>query len=237
MRGEAARLRYSAAMPVERVPPVLDLLFKSHPWHGIDIGPDAPRRVTVYLEIVPTDTVKYELDKVSGILKVDRPQLFSNVCPSPYGLLPRTLCAERVADLAEKRSGRGGLVGDGDPLDVLVLTEKDLTHGNILVQAIPVGGLGLLDGEEADDKIVAVLAGDAVYGGLEDISHLPDRLLNRLKHYFLTYKTAPGDPRPACELTGVYGRDEAFEVIRRSQADYQARYGALRHAMAEPARS
>jgi len=219
-------------MPDSRVPAAPPLPFRSHPWHGIDIGPDAPRKVTVYIEIVPTDTVKYELDKVSGILKVDRPQLFSNVCPSPYGLLPRTLCAEKVAAFAEESSGRGGLVGDGDPLDVLVLTEKDLTHGNILVQAIPIGGLGLLDGNEADDKIVAVLAGDAVYGRLEDIQHLPGLLVDRLKHYFLTYKQAPEDPRPACELTRVYGRDEAFEVIRRSREDYQEHYGSLLAAAA-----
>jgi len=219
-------------VPDPTVRQALDLLSKSHPWHGVPIGPEAPRRVTVYVEIVPTDTVKYELDKESGILKVDRPQLFSNVCPSPYGLLPRTLCDREVAAFAEERSGRHGITGDGDPLDVLVLTEKVLTHGNILVQALPIGGLGLIDGNEADDKIVAVLAGDAVYAGVDDLSRLPRLLVDRLKHYFLTYKQAPEDPRPACELTRVYGRDEAFEVIRRSQADYEARFGAFHVALA-----
>lgn len=215
--------------------PTLDLLSRAHPWHGVAVGPDAPRRLTVYVEIVPTDTVKFELDKDSGILKVDRPQLFSNVCPSPYGLVPRTLCAEQVAAFAEERSGRRGIKGDEDPLDVLVLTEKVLTHGNILVQALPIGGPGLIDGDEADDKIVAVMAGDAVYAGVEDISRLPRLLIDRLKHYFLTYKQAPEDPRPACELTRVYGREEAFEVIRRSQADYETRFGALHRAL-EPDR-
>ena len=147
--------------------PALDLLFKSHPWHGVAIGPDAPRRVTVFVEIVPSDTVKYELDKDSGLLKVDRPQLYSNVCPSPYGFVPRTLCGPEVARLAEERTGRRGLVGDDDPLDILVLTEKDFAHGNLLVQALPIGGLGMLDGNEVDDKIVAVMAKDAVYGGVE----------------------------------------------------------------------
>jgi inorganic pyrophosphatase len=218
----------------ETVRQALDLLSKSHPWHGVELGLEAPARVTVYVEIVPTDTVKYELDKASGILKVDRPQLFSNVCPSPYGLMPRTLCAQAVAAFAEERSGRQGLAGDDDPLDVLVLTEKALTHGNILVQAIPIGGLGLLDGNQADDKIVAVLAGDAVYGSVEDISHIPALLVDRLKHYFLTYKQAPEAPRPACELTRVYGREEAFEVIRRSQADYTDRFGAFHRALESP---
>jgi inorganic pyrophosphatase len=225
-------LRYSAAVSDETTRQALDLLSKSHPWHGVDLGPEAPARVTVYVEIVPTDTVKYELDKESGILKVDRPQLFSNVCPSPYGLMPRTLCARQVAALAEERSGRQGLTGDGDPLDVLVLTEKDLTHGNILVQALPIGGLGLLDGNEADDKVVAVLSGDAVYGSVKDISHLPTRLVDRLKHYFLTYKQAPEDPRPACVLTRVYGKEEAFEVIRRSRTDYDERFGLFHRALA-----
>jgi len=203
----------------------LDLFFNSHPWHGVAIGADAPRQVTVYVEIVPSDTVKYELDKDTGLLKVDRPQLYSNVCPSPYGFVPRTLCGAAVAALAEERTGRKGLVGDDDPLDILVLTEKDFTHGNILVQALPIGGLGMLDGAEADDKIVAVMVKDAVYGGVQDIGQLPGLLVDRLKHYFLTYKQAPEDAHPACQLTRVYGRDEAFEVIRRSQQDYMARFG------------
>jgi inorganic pyrophosphatase len=206
--------------------PALDLLFKSHPWHGVAIGNDAPQRVTVFIEIVPSDTVKYELDKDSGLLKVDRPQLYSNVCPSPYGFVPQTLCAHEVARLAEERTGRRGLVGDDDPLDILVLTEKDFTHGNILVQAVPIGGLGMLDGNEVDDKIVAVMAKDAVYGGVDDIGRLPGLLVDRLTHYFLTYKQAPTDAQPACELLRVYGRDEAHEVIRRSRLDYSARFAA-----------
>jgi len=203
--------------------PALGLLFKSHPWHGVAIGPEAPRRVTVFIEIVPSDTVKYELDKDTGLLKVDRPQLYSNVCPAPYGFVPRTLCASAVAALAEERTGRRGLRGDDDPLDILVLTEKDFTHGNILMQALPIGGLGMLDGNEVDDKIVAVMVKDAVYGGVDDIGRLPNLLVDRLKHYFLTYKQAPADSQPACELLRVYGHDEACEVIRRSQADYRER--------------
>jgi len=212
-------------MPPQPAFSALDLVFASHPWHGVAIGPEAPQQVTVYVEIVPTDTVKYELDKSSGLLKVDRPQLYSNVCPSPYGLVPRTLCATHVAALAEERSGRRGLVGDDDPLDILVLTEKDFTQGNILVRASPIGGLGMLDGHEVDDKIVAVMVKDAVYGGLTDIGQLPSLLIDRLKHYFLTYKQAPNASSPACELLRVYGRDEAYEVIRRSQQDYQERFG------------
>ena len=180
------------------------------------------------MEIVPTDTVKFELDKDSGILKVDRPQLFSNVCPSPYGLVPRTLCADEVASFAEERSGRKGIQGDQDPLDVLVLTEKVLTHGNILVQAIPIGGLGLIDDNEADDKIIAVMRGDAIYGHMRDMHECPPALIDRLKHYFLTYKDAPGARKRVTEITHVYGREEAHEVIERSQRDYEAKYADLK---------
>jgi len=199
----------------------LGALFKAHPWHGVPIGPDAPRKVTVFVEMVPTDTVKYELDKSTGLLTIDRPQKYSNVPPSLYGFVPQTLCAEESARYCEEQTGRRGLVGDLDPLDVCVLTEKEIFHGNILVQAIPVGGLRMLDGDEVDDKIVAVLEGDAVYGGLREIYECAPLLVDRLRHYFLTYKQGPDEAHPACEITHVYGREEAHEVIRRGRADYE----------------
>ena len=76
---------------------MMGILFKAHPWHGIDIGENAPEMLTAFIEITPTDTIKYELDKDSGFLRVDRPQRFSNVVPSLYGFIPRTYCATRVA--------------------------------------------------------------------------------------------------------------------------------------------
>ncbi len=194
--------------------------FRAHPWHGVDLGPRAPQVVTAYIEIVPTDTVKYESDKVTGLLKVDRPQRFSNVCPSLYGFLPRTLCADRVGRFCAERTGRPDIVGDGDPMDVCVLTEKSIGHGDLLVQAIPIGGLRMLDAQEADDKIIAVMADDALYGQLTDISQCPDAVVERLKHYFLTYKHVPDSGEHHVEITHVYGRDEAYEAIRRSQEDY-----------------
>ena len=199
--------------------------FTAHPWHGIPLGDRAPETVTAFIEIVPTDTVKYELDKASGYLKVDRPQQFSNICPSLYGILPRTLCAEAVGARCARALGRATMAGDDDPLDVCVLTEKYITHGNLLVPAIPIGGLRIVDGEQADDKIVAVLQGDLVYGTWTDIRDCPPAVIERLQHYFLTYKAAP-ESRGPIELAGVYGRDEAHAVIRASQADYLARFGA-----------
>lgn len=206
---------------------VSDQLFRSHPWHGVSIGAEAPGVVPSYVEIVPTDTVKYELDKAAGILRVDRPQMYSNVCPCLYGFIPQTLCAERVAAFCEERTGRAGIVGDGDPMDICVLTEKAVSHGDILVRAIPIGGLRMLDGDEADDKLIAVLQGDLVYGGLREVSECPAALVDRLRHYFLTYKQAPGGAKHPVEITHVYGREEAHELIRRSHADYRAHFPEL----------
>jgi inorganic pyrophosphatase len=206
---------------------LLKLLFKSHPWHGVQIGKDAPDVVTAYIEVVPTDTVKYELDKITGHLKVDRPQRFSNICPSLYGLIPQTFCGEQVAEYSAQRTSRAGIVGDGDPLDICVLSEKTISHGDILLRAIPIGGLRMLDGSEADDKIVAVMESDGVYGGWRDIADLPRPLVERLLHYFLTYKDAPGSTKKRCEITDVYGREEAHEVIRRSQSDYLSRFADI----------
>jgi inorganic pyrophosphatase len=205
----------------------LGMLSQSHPWHGVPIGAEAPQVVNVYVEIVPTDTVKYELDKFSGLLKVDRPQKYSNVSPTLYGLIPQTLCGERVAEMCRLRTGRTGVVGDADPMDICVLTEKQIANGNILVHAVPIGGLRMLDGDEADDKIVAVLQGDAVYGGYEDIDDCPALMIDRLRHYFLTYKQAPDRLSPACEITHVYGREEAKDLIRRSHEDYLARFAGI----------
>ena len=209
---------------------ILDIISrvgKSHPWHGVPIGQDAPRVVTAYIEIVPDDTVKYELDKLTGHLRVDRPQRYSNVCPSLYGLVPRTYCGERVAQRCMDRTGRPGVMGDGDPLDICILSEKNITHGDVFLEARPIGGLRMIDGQEADDKIVAVLKGDALYEYFQDIGECPQGLIDRLQHYFLTYKDTPGAVQRQCEIVEVYGRDEAHEVIRFSQEDYHAQYPSL----------
>ena len=211
-------------------------LFRAHPWHGVAIGERAPEIVTTYIEILPTDTVKYEIDKVSGYLKVDRPQKYSNVCPTLYGLIPQTLCAELVAERCMERTGRSGIVGDGDALDICVLTEKQISHGDILLQAIPIGGFRMIDGNEADDKIIAVLQIDAIYGSWTDLKSVPANVIERLRHYFLTYKDAPGSAEPRTEITHIYGRAEAHEVIRRSQADYRAHFGSLESLLAAGAR-
>ena len=215
-------------MSVRTVPEVsrlLGLLFKAHPWHGVPVGQDAPSIVTSYIEIVPTDTVKYEIDKPTGILKIDRPQRYSNICPTLYGFIPRTLCAGRVGQYCADKTGRTGIVGDGDPLDICVVTEKVIPRGDILLQAIPIGGLRMIDGKQADDKIIAVMRDDAVYGNWQTISHCPTTLVERLRHYFLTYKDAPDAAERRVEVTHVYDQHDAHEVIRRSLLDYRDEFG------------
>ena len=212
---------------------LLGLLFQAHPWHGVSVGREAPKVVTAYVEIVPTDTVKYEIDKASGHLKVDRPQQFSNVCPTLYGFIPQTFCGERVAALSQEKTRLPTVEGDGDPMDVCILAEKSFSHGDFLLQAVPVGGLRLIDRNQADDKIIAVLKGDAAFGHWREISDVPEALVERLKHYFLTYKRPPEAARSAIEITHVYGADEARDAIERSREDYRSRFPGLEDRLLE----
>lgn len=205
---------------------LMGLRYKSHPWHGVEIGDNTPHVVTSFIEMVPTDTVKYEVDKVSGYLKLDRPQKYSNVVPALYGFIPQTFSGEQVAEFSKQKTGRKEIQGDCDPIDICILTEKTITHGDILVQAIPIGGFRMIDGNEADDKIIAVLKGDAVYGNYTDLSDCPLVVVERLKHYFLTYKDLPGRTRDV-EITHTFGIEEAHEVIERSIEDYRKRFENL----------
>src|SRR5919107_272616 len=204
---------------------LLSLLFQAHPWHGVTAGDTAPEEVRAYVEIVPTDGVKYELDKPSGHLRVDRPQRFSSLCPTPYGFIPQTYCGDTVGQLCAERTGRASVRGDGDPLDICVRTERPASHGDFFLRALPIGGLRMIDGNEADDKIVAVLVDDVTFGDLRDIAEAPQGLIDRLRHYFLSYKQLPGEAPRRVEIPHVYDRNEAMEVIERSVRDYRARFG------------
>jgi inorganic pyrophosphatase len=201
------------------------ILFQAHPWHGVQPGDPAGGRVNTYIEIVPTDVVKYELDKSSGHLRLDRPQRFSSLCPTPYGFIPQTYCGDLVGELCSARTGVANIKGDGDPMDICVLTEKTMAHGNFFVNARPIGGLRMIDGVEADDKIIAVLESDLVYGEMQDISEVPRGLIDRLKHYFLTYKQLPSEAPRRVEIAEVYDRTEAVLAIRRSISDYRTKFG------------
>lgn len=193
---------------------------KAHPWHGIPIGDNAPEEVTVFIEIVPRDTVKYEVDKETGYLKIDRPQQYSNVVPANYGFIPRTYCGERIAELGRSKSSVTISGGDRDPLDILVLSEHHIPRGDIILKARPIGGFCLVDAFEADDKLIAVLKGDKVFEQYTEIAQLPKGILERFEHYFLTYKSLPDEPN-ICEIAYSYGREESYGVIQAAREDYE----------------
>ena len=212
---------------------LLAILFQAHPWHGVAPGEKAPDVVKAFIELVPTDAVKYELDKTSGHVRLDRPQRFSSFCPTLYGFIPQTYCGDEVAALCCSRASKTGIRGDGDPMDICVLTEKTFMHGSFFVLARPIGGLRMIDGEEADDKIIAVLETDVAYGHVKDVSEIPKGFIDRLKHYFLSYKQLPDEGPRRVEIVGVYDRAEAMDVVTRSMRDYRARYGAPETRLSE----
>jgi inorganic pyrophosphatase len=199
-------------------PPVVH--FRPHPWHGLEVGPEPPQVLNAFIEITPFDLMKYEVDKVSGYLRVDRPQRSSALPPTLYGFVPRTYCDERVRKLAP-----GTKRGDGDPLDICVLSERAITRNEIIVRCRVIGGLQMIDRGEADDKIVAVLENDYVWGAARDVSDVPSVLVERLRHYFLTYKLVPGR-RAQARVARVYGRPHALKVVKAAMADYEAAFPA-----------
>ncbi|HEY8494754.1 MAG TPA: inorganic pyrophosphatase [Myxococcota bacterium] len=194
--------------------------FRPHPWHGLEPGIAPPGLIRAWIEITPFDGVKYEVDKPSGYLRVDRPQRTSALPPTLYGFVPRTYCAEEVAKLME-----GASRGDGDPLDVCVVSERPIARAEVLLDARVIGGIPMLDRGEADDKIIAVLEGDLVWGGARDLADLPSAWIERLRHYFATYKILPGE-ETRVRVGPAYGREHAERVVRAALADYQHAFGA-----------
>ena len=153
--------------------------WRPHPWHGLDIGPNPPQIVHAYIEITPFDLVKYEVDKVTGYLRVDRPQRSSSVPPTLYGFIPRTYCGPKVG-----KHFPNCTEGDGDPLDICVISERPITKSEVVLNARVIGGLRMIDNEEADDKIIAILANDSYWENVNDIAQLPTVLVERLTPLF-----------------------------------------------------
>jgi len=196
--------------------------FRPHPWHGLSAGSDTPDYVDAYIEITPFDAVKYEIDKLTGYLRVDRPQGSSALPPTLYGFVPQTYCGDEVAALTPKAT-----IGDGDPLDICVLSQQRIDRAEIIAPARVLGGIALLDDGEADDKIIAVLNSDTVFDYATDIKHLPEAVLNRIVHYFGTYKQQmTGDKANAIEVVGSYGAEHARDVVNASMRDYAKKFPA-----------
>ena len=194
-------------------------VYRPHPWHGLSVGRQPPFFLNAYVEITPFDGVKYEVDKESGYMMVDRPQLTASLPPCLYGFVPRTYCGDRVRDLAP-----GSERGDGDPLDICILSERPISRGDLLLRVRVLGGISLVDKKEADDKLVAVLEKDAFWGQATGIDEIPRALVDRLCHYFATYKMGP-DLQSVVEVREIYGQAHAAKVIVAAMADYQEGWG------------
>jgi inorganic pyrophosphatase len=193
--------------------------WRPHPWHGLGPGPEAPKIVEAYIEITPFDFVKYEIDKTTGYLRVDRPQRYSSQPPTLYGFIPQTYCGRRVSELSPK-----SIRGDGDPMDICIISERPITRAEVVVRANVVGGLQLLDNGEADDKIIAVLANDNILAKVNELKQIPEAMVARIKHYFSTYKSMVGE-EPEVTIESVYGREQACKVIKASMEDYDEEFG------------
>jgi inorganic pyrophosphatase len=200
------------------LPPPPFYRFRPHPWHGLETGANAPRVVNAYVEITPFDTMKYEIDKTTGYLRLDRPQRGSAQPPTLYGFVPRTHCAARVAALSQQVDR-----ADGDPLDICIISERPITRSEILLSARVVGGIKMIDDGEADDKIVAVLDNDPFWDEIQELASVPKTLVERLVHYFSTYKLTPGNENRV-SIVDVYDRGHAWRVIEAAIEDYKESY-------------
>jgi len=192
--------------------------WRPHPWHGLDVGPNPPSLVHAYIEITSFDVVKYEVDKLSGYLRVDRPHRTSSLPPTLYGFIPKTYCGERVRALMSTAEA-----GDHDPLDICVISEHLILRAEILLNARVVGGLPMLDGGEADDKIIAVLENDRVWSEVRELSELPASMIERLRHYFTTYKVLPGE-ESSVSVGEPYDHTHAVSVVTAAMEDYREKF-------------
>ena len=194
--------------------------WRPHPWHGLEVGPNPPEIVYAYIEISPYDLVKYEVDKVTGYLKVDRPQRSSSQPPTLYGFIPRTYCGDRVGALATHSRD-----GDGDPLDICIISERPIDKSEVILSVRVIGGLEMIDAGYADDKIVGVLANDTFWQDANDIDDLPDVLVQRLRHYFSTYKMTQ-ENKSTTYIEEIYHCDKARKIIQAAIEDYEEMFGS-----------
>ncbi|TVQ04859.1 MAG: inorganic pyrophosphatase [Balneolaceae bacterium] len=194
--------------------------WRPHPWHGLAVGENPPSVVNAFIEVTSFDAIKYEVDKLTGYMRVDRPQRSSSLPPSLYGFIPRTYCGDRIGSLSKHTNK-----GDGDPLDICVLSERPIDRSEVILSARVIGGLHMIDQGEADDKIISVLDNDRYYKEINDLSGLPDVLIERLRHYFGTYKLIPGKDDIDVFVDRVFGREEAENVVMAAVEDYKDMFG------------
>jgi len=139
--------------------------------------------------------------------------------PTLYGFVPRTYCGARVQAMSPS-----SVKGDGDPLDICVISERPINRGEVILRARVIGGVQMIDCGEADDKIIAVLHEDRFWSHAKSLDDIPEALIDRLQHYFETYKLTPGGEANV-KVLEMYGPERAKEVIKASQADYDEMFG------------
>lgn len=188
--------------------------WRPHPWHGLNAGENPPRLVNAYIEMTPFDSVKYEVDKATGYLRVDRPQLTSSMPPSLYGFIPRTYCGDKVCALSPSAE-----CGDGDPLDICVITERPINRGEVILKTRVIGGIKMIDGGEADDKIIGILDNDQFWKEAGCVQDLQQALLSRIRHYFATYKQTPEQETDVI-IKEIYDHDHALKIVDAALQDY-----------------
>lgn len=170
----------------------------SNPWHDIHVGDDAPEILEAIIEIPKGSRTKYELDKESGMMRLDRVLYSSVYYPANYGFIPRTYC------------------DDHDPLDILVLTQVKV-FPMIIMRAKVIGVMKMIDGGEADDKIIAVSPDDKSVAHINDISELPDYYLKELRAFFEDYKKLENK---TVEVEKFGDKNTAIAVVKQSFVDY-----------------
>jgi inorganic pyrophosphatase len=177
---------------------------KLHPWHEVSAGKNIPELVTGIVEIPKNHRAKYELDKESGMLKLDRVLYSSINYPANYGFIPQTYC------------------DDDDPLDILVMSQVEIAP-MCLVESKVIGVMQMIDGDEKDDKIIAVASNDMSVNHFNDISELPEHYIRELRSFFEDYKKLEHSPDAIVEQ--FKGREFAHEVILQSIEDYKSKFG------------
>ena len=178
-----------------------------HPWHDLPNNPDTAREgFNCIIEIPKGSKIKYELDKASGLLKVDRILYSSVIYPANYGFMPRTYC------------------GDGDPLDVLVLGNEPVVPMAIM-QARAIGVMHMRDQGEADDKLVAVHVNDPAFSSYRDISELPPHIAREMRRFFEDYKSLENK---SVEVSEMEGAARAHIVLMEAYALYRKEESKLR---------
>lgn len=171
---------------------------KTNPWHGVSRGNSEPFLVNGLIEIPKGSRAKYEVDKESGLLRLDRVIYSSMYYPTNYGFIPQSYC------------------GDQDPLDILVLTAEVIVP-LCIVPAIVIGVMRMIDSGDTDDKIIAVCAGDPSVNHIQDISELPEHTLLELRNFFEEYKKLE---KKHVVVADFLNREAAMEIVQESFVAY-----------------